>query len=79
MTYFFLLKCICVVVGDPLITIPGDPLHTSRMVPSRCQAILRDYTLDLLVIENARRARARPRVRASRKFANAVWSSARWV
>jgi len=48
--YLLLLERVGIVVGDPLGTIPGNPIHTSRMVPRWLEVVTRNDVLDLLVV-----------------------------
>ena len=52
--YLFLLESIVVVVRDPLVTIPRDPLHSGRLIVYRLEAVFGDDVLNLLVVENSR-------------------------
>ena len=43
-----LRECVVVVVTDPLIAIPGNPLDPSGLVPSGIHVVLGDDVLDFL-------------------------------
>ena len=49
-----LLEGIAIIVGDPLIAVPGDPLHTRSFIPDWLRAGLRNDVGNLLIVEKSR-------------------------
>jgi hypothetical protein len=59
-----LLESIIVVIANPLVTVPIDPLDAGYLIPGRLEIVFGDNILDLLEAEkfirtDARRAKAR--------------------
>ena len=75
----FLLKGLGVVVRNPLIAVPIDPLDRSGFVVLRCQGVLGDDVLNLLIVEDAGGVGTRPRIGTAAKFTDAVGDIARRV
>jgi hypothetical protein len=50
-----LVKSIVIIVGNPLVRIPGYPFHHCFFVPDRLNVLLCDNILDLLEIKDATR------------------------
>lgn len=64
-THSLLVESVRVIVRDPLIAIPGNPLDASSMVPFSFHVGLGDDLLDLLVVKYARGVRARTGIAAT--------------
>lgn len=68
-----LIKSIVIIVGNPLVRIPGYPFHHCFFVPDRLDVFLGDNILDLLEIKDPTRTGAWTFVGATRELANTIW------
>jgi hypothetical protein len=78
-TYLLLRKSIRVIIGYPLVVVPGNPLHTSFLVPDRLHVVVTDDILDLLVVEYSHGITTRSRICAATELANPIGRVARWI
>ena len=78
-TYLLLRKSIRVIIGYPLVVVPGNPLHTSFLVPDRLHVVVTDDILDLLIVEDSHGVATRSCICAATELANAIGRIARWI
>lgn len=77
--HLLLLKCIFIVIRDPLIIIPGNPLDTRFMVPGWLQIIFLDNILNLLIVKNTRGLRTWSRIGTTRESADTIRYVTGWI